>query len=106
MTAPKNFLRLLIFGSAFLSVAYAATPTSVKDLLIVFNKILFWVSTAFWIAAGISTIYAAFLYLTAAGNEQRVDKAKKQLLYSVIAIAIGIMSASLPALVNSFLGGS
>lgn len=106
MTVPKNLLRLLIFGSAFLSVAHAAAPTTVNGLLTVFNKVLFWVSTAFWIAAGISTIYAAFLYLTAAGNEERVKKAKNQLLYTVIAIAIALISAGLPALVNSFLSGS
>jgi hypothetical protein len=104
MTTHKNFLVFFIILSlAFSSVVYAATPTTVNQLLIVFNKVLFWVSTAFWIAAGISSIYAAFLYLTAAGSEERVGKAKKQLLYTVIAIAVAIISAGLPGLVNNFL---
>src|SRR6266404_213387 len=91
-------------------VAFAQAPpspiTNVQQIVDLFDRILFWFSSIFWIASGIATIYAGFLYLTAAGNDQQVEKAKKQLLYAVIAIAIGLIGPGLSTLVNAFLKGS
>lgn len=83
----------------------AAPITTVDQGLGVFRQTLTWFAMAFWIAAALFVFYAAFLYLTAAGNEQRVQKAHSQLLYAVIAIAIGLMAYGMPALVKNFLGG-
>ena len=52
--------------------------------------------------AVIMVIYGGFLYVTSAGNQEKVDSAKKILLYSVIGIVIIIISF---ALVNTLLGG-
>lgn len=104
MARFKKFILPLV--GVLWSTAFAATTppiTTVQGIVDLFNKILFWVSTVFWIAAGIATLYAGFLYMTASGDEQRVTKAKKQLLYAVIAIAIGIIAAGLPALICNFL---
>jgi hypothetical protein len=91
-------------GSGFASIPQPTGPIrTVQNVLDLIQKILLWVSTAFWLAAGAATLYAAYLYLTAAGNDERVKKAKQQLLYAVIAIIIAIMAAGLPALINSFL---
>jgi len=90
---------------------YAPLPTGISPVptvtsgLLLFQRILYWFSVAFWIAAGFFVFYAAYLYLTAAGNDERTKKAKQQLLYAVIAIIIAIMAAGLPRLVQSFLLG-
>lgn len=51
--------------------------------------------------AVIMVIYGGFLYVSSAGNEENVNKAKKILLYAVIGIVVIIASF---ALVNTILG--
>ena len=111
LAVVSAFLPLAVFADTA-SVPYVTPPVapagtplqSVEQGLGVFRQVLTWFATAFWIAAALFAFYAAFLYLTAAGNEQRVKKAHSQLLYAVIAIAIGLMAYGLPALVKTFLG--
>ncbi len=52
--------------------------------------------------AVIMVIYGGFLYVSSAGNQEKVDSAKKILLYAVIGIVVIIISF---ALVNTLLGG-
>ena len=84
-------------------IARAAQPTDVEGLLQIFGKILGYVSAAFWIAAIGAGFYAAFLFLTAAGDAEKVKKARTMLWYTVIAIAVGLMANTLPALVDNIL---
>lgn len=51
--------------------------------------------------AVVMVIYGGFLYVSSAGNEENVNKAKKILLYAVIGIVVIIASF---ALVNAILG--
>lgn len=76
------------------------TPANITNLV---NEILFWFSTIFWIAAVGFVFYAAYLYLTGGGSDEKLKQAKKQLLYAVIAIAVGLMAQGLPALIKAFL---
>jgi hypothetical protein len=91
---------------------FANTPTdqgplsTTAQIVGVINQFLFYFSAVFWIAAAGFVFYAAYLYLTAAGNKELLGKAKKQLLYAVIAMVIGLMAAGLPSLINAFLSGS
>ena len=78
--------------------------SSVSGVILLFNSIVVWIAWAFWIAAAGFVFYAAFLYLTAAGSDERVKKAHKQLLYSVIAVAVGLMAYGLPYFVQNVLG--
>lgn len=52
--------------------------------------------------AVIMVIYGGVLYVTAAGNQENVDKGKKILMYAIIGIVIILLSF---ALVNTILGG-
>ncbi|MBI4994402.1 hypothetical protein HZC21_02010 [Candidatus Peregrinibacteria bacterium] len=51
--------------------------------------------------AVIMVIYGGFLYVSSAGNEENVNKAKKILIYAVIGIIVIIVSF---ALINTLLG--
>lgn len=51
--------------------------------------------------AVVMVIYGGFLYVSSAGNEENVNKAKKILLYAVVGIVVIIVSF---ALVNTLLG--
>ena len=48
-------------------------------------------------------IYAAFLYVTAAGDSEKVKKAHQTIIYAVVGIAVAILSWGVPNLVGSFL---
>lgn len=56
------------------------------------------------ILAVIFIIVAAFKYLTAAGEPDKVKEASHMLLYAVIAIIVGIVAKAVPGLVGSFMG--
>lgn len=92
-TAPK-------FADVPTAEAPIKNPAQITGL---FNEILFWFSAIFWIAAVGFVFYAAYLYLTAGGDTERVKRAQKQLMYAVIAIVIGLMAQGLPALIKAFL---
>ncbi len=80
-------------------------PESVGEAIGWFGTVLSWVANIFWIAAILFIFWAAFLYLTAAGDPEKVKKASHTLLYAVIAIVIGLMAYGIPKLVGSGLSG-
>ncbi len=47
-------------------------------------------------------LWAAFNYLTAGGDAEKVEKAQRMLLYAVIAIVIGILARSIPWIIATF----
>lgn len=67
------------------------------------NQVLTWVAYIFWILAAIFVFWAAFLYLTASGDPEKIKKANHQLRYAVIAIVVGIFAYGLPRLVLNIL---
>jgi hypothetical protein len=62
-----------------------------------------WVTGLFFVAAILFLFYAAYLYLGAAGDPERLTKAKDQLIYSVIAIAVALLASSIRFIVESVL---
>ncbi|MFH1183140.1 MAG: hypothetical protein V1690_02670 [Candidatus Moraniibacteriota bacterium] len=48
-------------------------------------------------------IYAGFLYLTATGNQERIDRAKDTLLYSVVGIVVSVLGFVAVATVQRFI---
>lgn len=57
----------------------------------------------FWIVAAGSALYAAFLYIRGGSSSETLKKAQKQIIYTVIAVALGVIAYGIPSLVNSFL---
>jgi hypothetical protein len=58
------------------------------------------------ILAVLFIIVAAFKYLTAAGEPEKVKSASHMLLYAAIAIVVGILAKAVPSLIGSVLGGA
>lgn len=80
-------------------------PQLFSDTGDVFNFIENIISFLFWIImmfAVIFILWAAFNYLTAQGNPEKVQSAQKMLLYAVIAIVIALIARSVPAIIGSF----
>lgn len=53
--------------------------------------------------AVIMILYSAFLFMTSGGSEERVTKAKKTLMWTVVGIAIILIGAGFVSIVKSFL---
>lgn len=58
------------------------------------------------VIAVIFVIVAAFKYLTAAGDPEKVKAAGTMLLYTAIAIGVALLARAVPLVVASFLGAS
>jgi hypothetical protein len=88
ITAPSNFTNInQLLNSGFIC------------------SIINWV---FWIIIVLSIIFtlvAAFRYLTAAGDPEKVKRAGATLLYVVVAVVVALLAKGLPLLISSFIGG-
>jgi len=53
----------------------------------------------------ILVVYAGYLYITSAGNEEKVKIAQKALIWAIIGFAIVLIANSIPAIIQEFLSG-
>jgi len=58
------------------------------------------------ILAVIFVIVAAFKYLTAAGDPEKVKSANHQLIYAAVAVVVALIARGVPLIVGSFIGTS
>ena len=72
---------------------------------IVFN-LAAWLLLLLGSIALIGFVISGILYLTAAGNEERMETAKKGMIYSVIGVIVGLLGYVVVQAVNTWLGGS
>ena len=77
-----------------------------NDVTNILGTFMSWIFTILIFLAVIFVLYAAWLYLTAAGEPEKVSKANKTLLYAAIAVAVAILARSLPGLVGTIVGTS
>ncbi len=57
----------------------------------IFLNILLWILYIFGILGVIGFVISGILYLTAAGNEDRMASAKRALFYSIIGVVVGLL---------------
>ena len=74
-----------------------------NDVIRVLNNIVSWTYIIFFIVATFFILIAAFNFLTARENPEKIKTAKDQLLYAAIAIAIALMSSGIKAIVLDIL---
>ena len=79
--------------------------TKIEDLLDKICSVVNIMFTVLIIVAVVMVMYAAFLYLTAQGDPEKVKSANHTIIYAAIAIAVGIFSKGIPIMVATFLGG-
>jgi hypothetical protein len=66
------------------------------------------INWAFWLIIVFSiifTLFAAFKYLTAAGDPEKVRSAGISLLYVLVAIVVALIAKGFPLIISSFIGG-
>jgi len=84
------------------AVLFSTVDDVVKKLCLVMQ----WVYTFALIVGVICVLFAAFKYMSAGGEAEKVKSAHKALTFAVIGITVAILAAGVPYVVNSVLGGS
>lgn len=87
-------------------INYGDAPiTSLGGVQSSLTAIVNWVIVIFWILTVLFLIWAAVLYLTAAGNEEKIKEARNRVIYALIAAAIALLANGLSGIVYSILKG-
>jgi len=82
------------------------TISSLSGVLQSLCTVFGWAFYFLIVLAVIFVIIAAFKYLTAAGDPEKVKSAGSTLLYAAIAIGVALLARAVPLVVGSFLGTS
>ncbi len=113
----KNKIKGLAYG---ISVAALAAPAMVfgiyevpgdtglpaGSVMSIITQIMNWLLTAIGIAGVIGFAIAGILYLTAAGNEDRIKSAKSAMVASIIGVLVAIAGVVALKAATGILGGT
>jgi hypothetical protein len=80
--------------------------TSTTGISNFFCTIVDWVFWGLIVLAVVMFLVGGYRYVTSGGEAERVSKANRTLLYAAIAVAVALIAAGIPSLINTFLGGS
>jgi Type IV secretion system pilin len=81
----------------------------ISSLQGVLNTVCIVFDWAFYFLVALAVIFiivAAFKYLTAAGEPEKVKGAGNTLLYAAVAVGVALLARAVPLIVASFLGAS
>lgn len=82
-------------------------PTKIDSATAVYTLIAGIATFLFNIFLGLAVIFiivAALFYLTAAGNQTQLDRAKNVLIYSIVAIVIALIAGGVTSFINTITG--
>ncbi len=74
-----------------------------NNLVDLFDQIKTWFAEAIFILGIAVILYAAFLYMTSAGDDSRIEKAKKTFIYGIVGIIIAMLAYGIWTTVQTFL---
>ncbi len=77
--------------------------TSIQDVMNILRSIVNVMYTAFFIVAIAFILLAAFNYLTAQDDPEKIKSATKQIMWAAVAIAVALISVGFNKIVESFL---
>ncbi|MBI5733198.1 hypothetical protein HY967_04615 [Candidatus Jorgensenbacteria bacterium] len=100
-TVGMALLPLISFAQVTQPVT--APITSITTVPRLLTSILGWFQVIFFSIAAIFIVLAAFQYLTAGGDEEKVKSAKQMVIYAVVAIAVAVMATAVQGIVVSLL---
>jgi Type IV secretion system pilin len=105
--AAMSFLRLLPLVSHAAGPLTPGTPvTQVEGVSYLFCMGLKWFYTFVLVMSIIFILVSAFQYMSSGGSEEKVDTARKILTYAMVGIAVALLAAGVPSIVNNLVGGT
>ena len=78
-------------------------PISSSTLLAVINKVFTTMFIFLVTIASFTLLYAAFQYVTSEGEQEKIDTAKKMIIYAVIALIVAALAFGAPRAIQSFI---
>ena len=88
------------------NVAPVADVQNASGLLGIVDGIINWIFVALLLLGVVFIFLAAFSYLTAQGDEEKIKSAKNELIYAIIAIVIGTLAKAIVIAIASIAGSS
>ena len=79
--------------------------TNIGQVQTSLEKIVVWLYGVFWILAVGFVIWAAFLFMNANGEADKITKAKTMLVYTLIAAAVVLLANGIRDIVTNLLEG-
>jgi uncharacterized membrane protein len=100
----KYILNLIIISLLVFPLLALATPVEVPNLdaaemIDALENLADWLFTILLITAVIFLVIAAFTFVTASGDPEKIIKARKFVLYALIGVGIGVASYGIISLV-------
>lgn len=80
-------------------------PRSIEEIIDILERLLNWMFTLLMIVAVMFILYAAFIYLTAGGDPEKVKTASNQLIYAAVAIAVALVAQGIRFIVEQLVQG-
>jgi hypothetical protein len=117
----KNKIKGLAYGASVLALtlpvvvgaygtfdptAGGGTGLPQSSLMGIITNIMKWLLTAIGIFGVIGFAIAGILYLTAAGDEKRIETAKSAMMYSIVGVIVALVGIVALNAASSMLGGS
>ncbi|MBI3685501.1 hypothetical protein HY250_03800, partial [Candidatus Azambacteria bacterium] len=81
----------------------AVTPAGHCDLVAIILALLSWMAWLIALLAVLSGLRAAYLYITAMGDEKRLNLAKSYLLYTTIGVGVAVLTFGIVAITRAIL---
>jgi len=99
----KTSIAIAAAGIVFLPLLAFAQPTNMQQVINIINAAVGWFETIIFALAIIMILVAAFQFLTAAGNEEKVSSARKSLIWGLVGIAVALFARVASQFVQSVL---
>jgi O-antigen/teichoic acid export membrane protein len=97
----------LIFNILFFALAFAPVVSVLADdqnpLTPILTRIVGVVYTVFGLFATVCFIYAGLMFAIAKGDAQKLEQAKAGLIWAVVGVGLGLVSASIMPILNTWL---
>ena len=90
-----------------LAVPIQNAPNTISSVQILLDKVCLIVNVIFTILLVVVVVFiilAAFSYLTAGGDPEKVKAANQKLIYAAVALVVALIAKGVPAIVTSFFG--
>jgi type II secretory pathway component PulF len=109
MTKTKKIIASLTVASAAIPVrAIAMSPDiqSAPTFAQILSNFLTWLMSIFGILALIAFVISGIMYLTSAGNQDRIELAKKSMTYAILGVIVGMAALIAVQVINKILTAS
>ena len=100
-------LGILFFPMDVLAQVNLSNPGNLPEATFtdIFYIIMYWLLTLVGILGVVAFIIAGILYLTSAGDDEQIGKAKKAMVYSIVGIIVALVGVVAINAVDNMLSG-